>query len=206
MNYKLIVNKDSLLKKDDFVLYTGNLNVYTLEFEFDNSWDNYIKFAVFIKGDLVLSAKIDNNQISVPQQMLTDSKNFRLGVYGTNSEDLRISTMLITVDVEKGAYSSSEAPDSPTPDAWEELFKNSIPLIKNNNWFLYDPISGEYKDTKIQAYGYTPKKGVDYFTEEDLLSMGIGEALDEIIDMELSHIEVDNILDLQNSYIGGEIL
>lgn len=41
----------------------------------------------------------------------------------------------------------------------------------NNNWFVYDMLQYKYVDTGVSALGTTPKKGVDYFTEEDIQSI-----------------------------------
>lgn len=60
----------------------------------------------------------------------------------------------------------------------EAITVNAPYIGENGNWYLWDPKTDGYIDSGVNAEGtdgYTPVKGVDYFTEEDIKSLGIDD-------------------------------
>lgn len=68
-----------------------------------------------------------------------------------NAEDFNNAFNLIAEDMEKTQKTAGKAPY----------------IGDNGNWYEWDSDVGEYVNTGIMAEGYTPVKGVDYWTEED---------------------------------------
>lgn len=183
MTYKFIIKEEQIKSRPDLRLYTGNTGTYVFQFEFDENWDGLLLFASFISSEGAYVVKIENNMATVPQELLLKPGSCHFGVYGTDSlnEVKRMSSNLVCFEVEQGAYSDGTTPEIPTPDIWETLLYNSIPVIRDKKWYIYDITTKEYKDTGICAEGKAPEKGVDYFTAEDILSLGLEEKANKVI-------------------------
>ena len=201
MNYLFNVKKDLIEKNSDINLYSGNVNTYTFSFNMDDTWNDFIAFGIFIKKERACNIKIENGQLTVPQQMLLEPGEISFGLYGTNGDDERISTNLITFTVNQGAYKSADAPKVYTLDVWEQLLIKLVPEIINGNWHIYDIKSETYVDTGVPAEGVTPKKGIDYFTDADK-----SELVDDVTEKAVGDIEtaLDSIIAIQNGLIGGD--
>ncbi len=202
MNYLIAVEKEKIYRPD-IKLYTGNIGTYTFSFDFDENWQGLIKFASFSKNNETYVIEIIDNKVSIPYELLLEPGVCSFGLYGTNGEDdiKRISSNLLEFEVIKGGYSEGSTPQTPTPDVWETLFKNSIPKIIDGYWHLYNPQDEIYVDTGVNAAGLFPVKGVDYFTDEDKSII-----VEEVEKKAIGDIEkaLDNIIDIQNGLIGGD--
>lgn len=167
MNYLFNVKKDIIEEKGDIILYSGNVNTYTFSFEMDEAWNNYTKFAVFIKGECAYNVLIEDNCITVPQQILQQPGDVDFGIYGTNDDiDKRLSTNLLTLKINLGSYSDGVAPPVYTPDVWETLLSKYLPKIINNNWHIYDLESRSYIDTGVSAKVEVPEVDLsDYYSK-----------------------------------------
>lgn len=203
MNYHFDVINDKIKGRPDLKLYTGNVKSYSFDFEFDEHWNSLIKFATFNSGTNTYVIELSDNSIIVPHEILTCPGICTFGVYGTSADDdiKRISTNIIEFEIIKGAYSDGLTPSVPTPDIWENLFKNSIPKIIDGYWYLYDPKNSIYVNTGINSVGQFPVKGVDYFTDEDK-----NVFVEEVSERAIGDIEkaLDEIIAIQNELIGGD--
>jgi len=175
MNYLLTVKNEKILKRPDIKLYTGNIGTYTFSFDFDEHWSGLLKFVSFTNNSETYVVEAKNDYITIPSEILEKSGLWSFGVFATNGEDniKRISSNLLEFEVIKGAYSEGLTPQTPTPDVWESLFRNSIPEIRNGYWYIFSIDDNDYVNTGIRAVGTMPVKGVDYFTEEDISSLGL---------------------------------
>ena len=73
----------------------------------------------------------------------------------------------------------------------------SAPYIGDNgNWFVWNTESGSHIDSGIEAEGYTPEKGVDYWTEADK------EKIQMYIDKQVGAVETS--LEEHSSYATGQ--
>lgn len=67
--------------------------------------------------------------------------------------------------------------DNPPEDAavWinpDGKITSFAPYIgENDNWFVFDMQQGKYVDTGVKAKAHTPQKGVDYFTEAEIVEI-----------------------------------
>lgn len=203
MNYHFNVTNEKLKGRPDLKLYTGNIQTYTFSFDFDEHWQEFIKFASFIKNNETYISEIIDNLVCIPYEILIEPGTCSFGIYGTNAqEDIkRISSNIIEFDVLKGGYSEGIVPQTPTPDVWEILFRNSIPKIIDGYWHLYNPHQEIYVNTGVNAIGQLPIKGVDYFTDEDKNTLTNEVEKNIIGDIETA---LDSIIAIQNELIGGD--
>lgn len=182
--------------------YTGNVNTYQCVFQFSEAWDGFSPVAVFSVDGEFITVSIADGQCDLPAEALTDRKNIRIGVYGTKSagqdDYQRISTNWTPpFYIREGAYCEGTAPEVPTPELWEQYvaqmqaaIDNGCPQIgENGNWFLWDVSEKQLADSGLPSRGIQgpkgdkgdkPQKGVDYFTPEDIESLGIDEKADKV--------------------------
>ncbi len=164
---------------------SGNVNYYKCNFTFSDEWAELAKFAVFSRKDRTYTIEIKDGSCFIPKEVLTESGNIAIGVFGTNASEteyIRISTNPVTALVSIGAYKEGDTPETPTPDVWEEYLKqinkaaaSVIPYINESDkhWYVYDAEKQKYVDSGVisvgdkGADGYTPIRGKDYWTEAD---------------------------------------
>lgn len=172
--------------------YTGNVNVYRVNFNIHSEIEGLTWFCVFKQNDVAYVRLIEDNACVFPAEVLQNDGVVEIGCYAEPFGDenyKRISTNWVNVNILKGAYSEATAPEVPQPDVWETLVSRSIPVIgENGNWFVYDLTVKDYVDSGVSAKGidgkdgqdglpgangsdgvdgYTPQKGIDYWTSED---------------------------------------
>ena len=175
MDYLFTVKNDHIKPNSELELYSGNINTYTFSFEMDEEWNEFTKIAIFIKSEKAYNVEICNNQLTVPHEILASAGSVKFGIYAVYGTDniKRLSTNLITFDVQRGAYTDAISPTVYEPDLWEQLLSNYLPKIIDGNWHIYDLEKKNYIDTGIKAQALSPQKGIDYFTPEDIASLGI---------------------------------
>lgn len=181
MTYKFKIDNDYLAEEEYFDGVSGNKNIYLCEFDITCDESSAVWFAVFKKDEEIYIVPVNEGKCNIPYEVLENSGTVYLGCYAECAEESRISTNWIPLAVEEGAYSEGTAPQPPGEELWETLLKNSVPVIgENGNWFTYDMAEEGYVDTGFcargekgqkgdrGAAGYTPQKGVDYFTQADI--------------------------------------
>lgn len=123
--------KNRKLDKIDFERYTGNFNVDTFNFEFDEEWDNLEKTLVIIIGDKTYNVSILNNEAILPLEAYTGNTEITIGVFGKN-EDTILSSNLIGIWMTKGAYIEGKEPENlPTPTQWDLYIEEINNLLDN---------------------------------------------------------------------------
>ena len=171
MEFGFKIKNDLLVPAGIFRAVTGNVNSYTCHFEIEAPTDELLWLCVFRQGDAAYQQVIENGKCVIPQEVLEKAEPVHVGCYATkeNGNFVRISTNWVPIGVSEGAYLEATAPKIPTPDVWEELLFKKLPYIGDNgNWFFYQPNTAEYADSGVPAKGYTPQKGVDYWTDDDI--------------------------------------
>lgn len=197
INFK--IEKDKL-SSDITVPFSGNVNYYHCIFTFSDEWADLTKYAVFMVEDKAYTVEIIDNACIMPKEVLYKRCHVTAGVFGTNgasNDYIRISTNPICFFVNDGSYVDGETPEQPTPDIWEIYLQkvqnaanNAVPYIGSDDyWYVYDADKQTYVKTNILAKGqkgdkgdtgYTPIKGVDYFTSADIESLGIDQKQDKL--------------------------
>ncbi len=198
MEFNFKIREDRLLAGKALTGNSGNVNVYTCNFEIAEN-TNFTWLCVFKQGDRAYQQVIENGKCVIPKEVLESAGVIQIGCYGTDG-DMRISTNWLEFCIFEGAYCEATMPSEPTPDLWETLVMNSLPYIgENGNWYVYDKVKKIYKDSGKASRGekgrpgdkgdagldgldgkdgYTPQRGVDYWTEEDIASI-----IDDIYDI-----------------------
>ena len=129
-------------------LVSGSVNIVRCRFSFDETWSGYGKTAVFATFGGVWAVPLVADEAIIPWEALEAGRRLRIGVYGLK-DDKRLPTVYTEpLLVETGAEEGHE-PGEPTQSKWAQL----MTAIENGL------LRGEP--------GYTPVKGVDYFTKAD---------------------------------------
>ena len=174
---------------------TGNVNAYECAVEFKSQdWAGLEKFAAFKVGADVYTRLLTNGRCLIPSQALERAQAIYIGVYGIDpaaQTDKKLSTNWTVMNISEGACQPGvTTPAEPEPDVWEEYIgeivnirDNMTPYVgENGNWFVWDKTSQAMADSGRPARGaagFTPQKGVDYFTEADIESLGLAGKADK---------------------------
>ncbi len=197
MEIKLKIKNDKLIRGNVLNGKTGNVNVYSCVFDIEAD-AGYVWICVFKKDGKAYQKIIENGSCIVPQEIFEKPGKFEVGCYATKG-DMRLSTNWLCFDVEEGAYCDATSPSEPTADVWQVLVMNSVPYIGDNgNWYVYDRTLGQYTDSGMQSRGekgnvgekgYTPQRGIDYWTVDD--RKGVIQDIEDDLNLDMRLAEVD---------------
>ncbi len=147
---------------------TGTKNYYQCRFTFDGDWESASRLALFRHGEAVFGpVLITDGQCMLPEEMLSDTDGFEIGVYGTDGSK-RIATNWCRMSVLEGAYQGeTTAPAVLEADVWETYMEtlsaalsHSVPTIgANGNWYFWDAEKKESKDSGLSSKGAKGDKG-----------------------------------------------
>ena len=178
MDFNFKIKGDRLIAGEILSGNSGNVNTYSCKFEMTGNSD-FVWICVFRVGEDAYQQVIENGACAIPYEVLKNAGDMEVGCYGTKG-DSRISTNWLKFKIENGAYCDATTPDEPTPDVWESLVLNTVPYIgENGNWFIFNRQLNRYEDSGRCSKGekgdkgdrgdagYTPKRGTDYWTEDD---------------------------------------
>lgn len=134
----------------------------TIEVTYDGAWGSLNKTAVF-SGSVVKDVVNAGAVISVPPETVAESgHHLRVGFYGVDGENkMIIPTLWVDLgEILRAADPSGDTSTKPSLPVWAQL-QAEIEALKEAGG-----IKGEKGDP-----GYTPVKGVDYWTQEDKTEM-----------------------------------
>lgn len=103
-------------------IYHGDIGTDTVEFEFDESWNDYVKTAIFyIDENEGYKVLLSNNKCTVPHEVLTKKGHFYFGIMGVAGNNV-ITTEAVRYRVGRGASASSyQNAEEPTPDIYHQI-------------------------------------------------------------------------------------
>lgn len=111
--------RERKLNKLNSVTYTGDLNVDTFHFDFDEEWMGLDKTLVIIADVSTYNIPLLNDEAVLPSEVYMDNQSITVGVFGRNSDTI-LSSNLINISLTKGAYIEGEEPSNlPTPTQWD---------------------------------------------------------------------------------------
>lgn len=153
------------------------------------------------------------NSCKVPWEVMTESGTLHIGIFGVKGDVTRTSNM-VKIKIKQGTPRVETATSEPTPNVYEQLLKrlfgvhigSDVPTDSSVMAWV-DPDSEEYavlrfrnengefvdvpaikgkdgEDGQDGDDGYTPERGTDYWTEEDV------ERIKEYVDEETSGADV----------------
>ena len=165
----------------------------TIKFNLPKSWDGYTKTAVFRNGDTVLGVILNGdsrlctgaNECYIPHEVIKFPE-LTVSVFGVLG-DSRVTTSQAAIRVIQSGYGEGGEPSDPTPSEYEQLVNLATETKQIAQSVRTDADNGAFKGDKgdpgTQGLkgdkgdkgddGYTPQKGVDYFTAEDIAELNI---------------------------------
>ena len=163
---------------------SGDRNSVQIQVSFGGKWSEYEKSAVFFtsRDRTVYEVLLSDNKCLVPHEVLAKTGELYIGVRGVDPDAGAVKTStLVKYKIEKGAPVGDATSVEPTPDVYQQILAKlaeikepeKIRVIVADYLTEHPPAPG--KD------GYTPVKGVDYYTEADKAEMvtAVLEALPE---------------------------
>lgn len=145
---------------------------YIAEFHFDEEWNGKVKTARFVQNGEYVDVVLTNDRCEIPP---LKTGFVRVGVF-TDSMTSTYADVYYKTSIKDG----SGNPAKPPEDVYAQLtalIESGIlkgddgltPYVgSNNNWWIGDIDTGVLARGTDGEDGYTPVKGVDYFTEEEI--------------------------------------
>ncbi len=157
------VKNQVIKRKDNFKVVADSRNYLKAHFTFSDEWVGNIT-AIFGCGEEYYGVLLEDNGCNVPWEVIKPC-GFSVSVVCGD----RITADCVIVKVEKSGYVEGKTPQTPTPDVYEQILSSAKPpyIGDNGNWFVWDVGSKAFADTGFKAESYNPKRGVDYWTDED---------------------------------------
>lgn len=116
-NFKVQKRKISQI---DSVPYTGEYNIDTFKFEFDEEWEGLDKTLVFISGNNRYNIALLNDEALMPFEMYQIKGNIQIGLFGTDNGLRTLATGWLPLYIEEDSYEVSVEPENlPTPTQWD---------------------------------------------------------------------------------------
>lgn len=183
----LYVENRGIVRVDEADNQYSHNSDYIAEFHFDEEWDGKIKTARFWQNGKKYDQILVDDMCDMPP---LDKGFVIVGVFTDDMTSGYANTYLKTSIKDFGGN-----PVEPPEDVYAQLTaliesgmlkgKDGLtPYVgSNNNWWIGDV------DTGILARGYTPVKGVDYFTEEEIQQ--IQNEVSESIQANINHLEIN---------------
>lgn len=106
------------------VIASGDVNSVEVRVQFDYTWDDYGKSAVFFtsKDDTVYEAVLTYDKCVVPHEVLKEQGMLFIGIRGVNSSNGAIKTSaLLRYKISEGAPRGEATTVDPTPDVYQQL-------------------------------------------------------------------------------------
>ena len=127
--YKLhfSVNGGKLYAAENF-LAADSINYCLAEFSFDDSWDGFIKTAIFRKEENAYHMVLEDDVCRVPSEVITDGIMY-VSVFGVQGDE-RATTVEAPIQVEKSGYVICE-PSEATPDPYNYFIEKATKINEN---------------------------------------------------------------------------
>lgn len=217
---KINVTENKVSIKEEQILNENEYNIHKIQFDFSSEYtDDLVKVALFSIDNHTYKKIILNNECDIPPEVLTQRGYSILGVYAYKTEQdtlvLRYSPSPTRISVYDGSYKAEAENSEPiTPseiEQYQQILQNSLQNFQNefntlaqNTETSITEIEEELQRKVDEGYfdgedGYTPQKGVDYFTQEDIqeIENGVKTDLQETVLIDYSLItETGSKIDL----------
>lgn len=172
-------------------ILTGGMVGVPVAFFYDESWFDLIKTAVFRAGSRQVCVHNIDDSTTLPWEVLQPGCTLYIGVYGL-SEDGTVAIPTVWAEVatvQPGADPEGDPAMAPTLPVWKQAIDIAQSVREDADKGLFD--------------GYTPVRGVDYWTEADIAQLAKTTETVILGDIDTA---LDRILQLQQALVGGESL
>lgn len=160
-----------IAKAEKDALYICGNSDYAVEFLFDAEWDELpTKTARFVFGDKYTDVVFQGNVCPMP--VISHSLVIQIGVFAGNLH----TTTPAQISARKSILCDAGTPVAPTEDVYSQI----MALLEEIKAIDYETIAAAVETALEEAKesgefdgrdGYTPVKGLDYYTEEDKTEM-----------------------------------
>lgn len=122
---EIISEKQLLTIQNREVISSGDVNYDSCRFEFDESWEGYIKTAVFYQEkQKVYYAVLDNeNKCYIPAPAIVKASPLYIGVFGVKGNKILTSSM-DSIPIVEGAVSGAEIDIEPSETVFAAIVAN----------------------------------------------------------------------------------
>ncbi len=166
------VKNQIISRTDSFDVVADSKGYLKVAFTFTEEWTGEI-IAIFGSDNKYYNVILADNCCIVPWEVIKAPFFTVSAVCGD-----RITANVVRVDVERSGFAEGEAPKEPTPDVYAQVLNLAKPphIGENGNWYTWNVKSKGFEDSGIKAEGvngmdgkdgYTPQRGIDYWTDAD---------------------------------------
>lgn len=138
---------------------SGSVNVYTVQFNFNEDWNGLVKTAVFKVGNNSAAVLLDDtNECTIPWEVLdSPMRPLEIGVYGTKDAEIVLPTIWANAGEVKQGTIVRESAIEPTPSLMEQLLDAVNKKGDNLDYDGFDLklLSGETVISSIPLIGGT---------------------------------------------------
>lgn len=112
----------SLTVENSPIITSGDSQSDSVYFEFCESWNGWIKTAVFYRNEYnPYHVILDENDVAeIPREVLKTEGNFFFGVFGVKDGAVR-TTEVLRYRIKKGIITSDASVPDPTPDIYTQI-------------------------------------------------------------------------------------
>lgn len=172
MRYR--VKGTSVTVLSDETIVAGSCERFYITFEFDKSWDGYIKIATIRRGAVKFDRVLENNTCEIPWEVFAQSGVLQISVRGEAESGIH-APAFAPFKVIYGGAKGKDCADAPSPDVWQQLLAE-IEMIaphigENGHWYVGETDTGVVAQGKQGDPGPIPVKGKDYYTDADKAEM-----------------------------------
>lgn len=108
------------------IVTSNSVNVYQVQFQFDNAWDGLDRTAVFQAGEETVSTLLnETGTCIIPWEVLQDARRtLYAGVYGTKDGNIVLPTIWASLGEIKQGVNPGESTQPPTPSVYDQILGN----------------------------------------------------------------------------------
>ena len=117
---KLKVNSVSIVVTEPEIIVAHAVKTHECEFEFDATWNDYTKKAVFKKGALTIKVLLKDNKCIIPWEVLETRGFLKIGIRGVCDDKRRPTVWTDNILISDGP-GESEPGKEPTPTIYQQM-------------------------------------------------------------------------------------
>lgn len=138
---------------DKPAIYSGDINVDTVSFDFSSDWIGFTKTAVFFKtaDDPYQQILSGDDDCYIPHEVVDVEGKIHLGVFGVK-DDKVITTEVITYEIGQGILKIG-TPSQPSDELWQQV----LSIVQG----LRDDVKKYYEELKAISANFMSVEDVD---------------------------------------------
>ena len=149
---------------------SGSVNVYTVQFVFDEVWNGLVKTVVFRAGNCgsMYEVLLEGDTCQIPWEVFEDAsvgKSLNIGVYGMQGDEIVLPTIWAGVGYIEQGVKEGESGQKPSPGIYQQIL-TQLDSLKDHNNIGHRDDPGQHP---IEAIS-----GFDEVTNEDIFNLWKG--------------------------------